>query len=342
MWVHSHVGIAPNELADLLADDAAAGAHDEPAHPTGTGMLAYFGGVKRGVSRAVFFCTQLKVQEQLLGYVQHTLLPTDTTWDTFADSENSRILREDTRDTLAELRSDRAGLHGERPHMVWPKGTWARRRSELPCGCGCKHQTRWHFLTECPGPDGRVQELRAAAARKLKALAATLDATDLEVAWEALASRGELQGHVQRVALRVLCGLPSGPAQGAPRGSFDRRAARALASVYDLVRDMLQLVREWNQEAIDGDSGKAWRVRRGAELQGAKPPPVRVWRDAHGEMEEWQVGRTAAQAITAWRLLLVKKGPRDVRRERIECAQCDPGAADGAREAAPAQLDSCG
>jgi len=92
MWVPSHVGITPNELADALADMAEEWGFAEPGACGSGWQLARFAGVKRSLRQAVHFYGQLMLQSQLLGSVAHSLLPNEQTAPNFSDASLARGL----------------------------------------------------------------------------------------------------------------------------------------------------------------------------------------------------------------------------------------------------------
>ena len=113
--VHSHVGITPNEAADVTATFMLRA----PIMPLDLMPPAHakcrVAGVKRGVGRAAFdFCTALMVAK-LASASSFTLLETSDTWPLLRRRPvKARILTEATYDSILDARADRSGLLADR------------------------------------------------------------------------------------------------------------------------------------------------------------------------------------------------------------------------------------
>ena len=116
LWVHSHVGITPNEAADVLADGMRDGsAWNEMLLVPSRFQLARIQGLKRGVGQAVHEMALGMLLEALAHIVGYTLLPGADTWRLAVRAPHTaKILKETDFNLLADARANRVGLMADR------------------------------------------------------------------------------------------------------------------------------------------------------------------------------------------------------------------------------------
>ena len=114
LWVHSHVGVTPNEAADAECDAMHDGPITELDLQPSRFHLVRVHGVKRGVGRAALEFFEARLLAWLMGAVEHSLLPTASTWRLFANTRKQRPLRETDVDVLEDARCNRVGLMADR------------------------------------------------------------------------------------------------------------------------------------------------------------------------------------------------------------------------------------
>ena len=76
LWVHSHVGITPNEAADAECDAMRDGPLAEIDLAPSRFHLLRVEGLKRGIGRAALEFFEAELLTWFMGEVHHTLLPT--------------------------------------------------------------------------------------------------------------------------------------------------------------------------------------------------------------------------------------------------------------------------
>ena len=336
IWVHSHVGITPNEAADsLLPMDS----WNEPPLPLCRFHLFAVEGVKRSLGRFVLDSFQYLALAGFAGKVTRTLLPTASTWAFYRDAHSlrTRLLRQAEIDVLHDLRADRFGLWHERPHHPAARGSLEhhyRRSSECPpygdstgdlvccdsrknalglrccCGATCV-QDRWHVLSCCSGPNGSFAPLRAKAIAWMVRQEGRFDRPDFCCALRALQG-SDMPPHEREMAVRFLLALPTTPGEDDGELAF----ARGLAvSVYRPVIAMFEAVSKCNMDAAVGDGGKSWRSMRAALLAArdgglADPGGRLAWWRSCGIVQRFAVIRWARRCLRALRLAVFTRGPR--------------------------------
>ena len=184
LWVHSHVGITPNEAADAecdaMRDGELAGIDQLPSSFRHVRLY----GPKRSPGRAAFEFFEAKLLLHLMGASTHTILPSNVTWALFADARVERLVREADIDVISDARENRCGLLGDRvvdesarggecldcdePLSVGeadrrrayrPKrGTWEwfRQGADCPC-CGRPFDARLAHVSQAFGSGGAKQ-----------------------------------------------------------------------------------------------------------------------------------------------------------------------------------------
>ena len=250
LWVHSHVGITPNEAADALCDEMRDGMIAELDLAPSRFHLLRVDELKRGSGRVTLEVFDARLRNWLVGEVHHTLLPTSGTWPVFANVRKHKVMREVDQDTLVDARANRCGLLAdrlvcgpvekrddgseaavERRRAYRPKkGTWEWCRQRCNCpSCGTRpdaskvhasgifatdgpRQTMWHVLTECSPEDAAIGGERARAAEWLARRAADFGTKQAEYALAAITGgAAALNALQQHAALRFLLGLPDEP-----------------------------------------------------------------------------------------------------------------------------------
>ena len=116
LWVHSHVGITPNEAADALADGMRDGdLWSELRLAPSRFQLARVSGLKRGVGIAVYEMAQGMVIGDLAKRVEYTLLPGVGTWELAVKAPHrAKLMQEADFNLLSDARANRLGLMGDR------------------------------------------------------------------------------------------------------------------------------------------------------------------------------------------------------------------------------------
>ena len=187
VYVHSHVGVAPNEVADGLADAKQALAVSEPCYTDREHALVTMWGAKRDVGTVVFDFFTAVATAHLYESLVFTIAPIPTTWKHVRDRALRRsCLRGAESECLDDACANKLGLLADRYVGDWvdlescseaerlhadevspePGGwEWACWHS-IPCPCcvsvdaagvgseglerrGAPLQTRWHMLTGC-------------------------------------------------------------------------------------------------------------------------------------------------------------------------------------------------
>ena len=163
LWVHSHVGIVPNEAADVLADMKREGDEwNEMLVVPSRFQLARVRGVKRGIGQAVYEMAQGLILNELADRVQYTMLPGRGTWALAVRAPHKAgLLREADFNLLADARANRCGLMADRsledpapcPPPASAEEAWKRR--EYRPG---RATWEWYrqVVCECPGCRPRV------------------------------------------------------------------------------------------------------------------------------------------------------------------------------------------
>ena len=187
VWVHSHVGVLPNELADAYADQMHEEAEREVAIGEPRHTLATMAGVKRDIGSLFYEYFEARLMNKLFGAVHFTLSPWASTWKLTRKSlVKAGLLKYAELDCLQDGRANRLKLLADRRVDDWldlsvcpeadrqhaqkctpAKRTWewaAWYQVNCPCCCvtdvsslglaeweenGERAQTRWHVLTGC-------------------------------------------------------------------------------------------------------------------------------------------------------------------------------------------------
>jgi hypothetical protein len=157
LWVHSHVGITPNEAADILADKMRDRKHiNELKLVPSRFQLARVRGVKRGVGQAVYDMALGMLVEALAEQTVYTLMPNAGTWQVMVSAPHkTKLLREADFNTLSDGRANRCGLLADRVmNDAAPEGApgsaeeaW-RRREYRPS----RSSWEWYRQTHCACP----------------------------------------------------------------------------------------------------------------------------------------------------------------------------------------------
>jgi len=337
MWCHSHAGITPNEAADVMADVMLDKMWDEPGEPTGTFQVARLYGVKRGIGELAMLAAQAETLHKLFGSLRHTLVPTRRSWQFYRNEsvrgQAATRLRDHERDALQDLRTDRAGLWHDRS-SDWSDrhsfGRYMRRQisahsaphaAGVPrlCACGRQvQQTRAHVLFGCGcGCGNPTDALRAGPAHWLARNCGRFGTAQARTAAAALShSAAGLTEPEVRAAVAFVSGVPDTPEdkEDAQSKGF---AAEYTGAVLRPVVKLLDLTREHNRKAVDGDGGKAWRLWQGRD---------RWWANA-GHEERWRVAECARDCLWAWRTHTIQQGPLSAAQRRRRGAADDGGAA---------------
>ena len=163
MWVHSHVGITPNEAADVLADIKRDGEEwNELVVAPSRFQLARVRGLKRGVGQAVYELAQGLLLSELAARVQFTLLPGKGTWALAVRAPHkAKLLKEADFNLLADARANRCGLMADRslddpaaqPPPETEEEAWKRREYR-------PSRSSWEWFRQavcaCPGCQPRI------------------------------------------------------------------------------------------------------------------------------------------------------------------------------------------
>ena len=251
LWVHSHVGITPNEAADAECDAMQLGDFSALDLAPTSFHLMRVRGLKRGVGRPVLEFFEARLMHSLDEASLHTLRPQQGTWPLLANVRKQRLMRETDIDVLEDARGNRVGLFGDRLHDSTPtfaaspaeaearrasqptKGSWEwfRQRCGCPCCqaqpaaasvhvCGVSSangvvQSRWHMFTECSPDDEDIGVKRAEAAGWLARHVGGwggFGTKQAEYALAALTGGARALDDAQRhAALRFFLGLPDKP-----------------------------------------------------------------------------------------------------------------------------------
>ena len=114
LWVHSHVGITPNEAADAECDLMRTAPLAEIDLAPSRFQLVRVEGLKRGVGPATFEWAEARLLGMLMGATDHTLFPSSATWRVMANARKEQVMRETDCDTLEDARANRCGLMADR------------------------------------------------------------------------------------------------------------------------------------------------------------------------------------------------------------------------------------
>jgi ribonuclease HI len=280
IWCHSHVGITPNEAADIMADKQL-GQHNEPPSVDITFQVATLKSIKRSVGEMALLAARVELLGHLNQAVCHTIVASNNSWNYFKDEsvKGQRVhkLTEEDRDALQDLRSDRAGLWDDRNSRDGSRHSFAkymtRKTGHLGthalgtrrlCSCGQEiAQTRWHTLVDCQGcPDGRTKDLRAQQTVFMNRNKNEFDNTQAEAVFDTLTEPERPRSNPEKIIIETfLSGLPHQPSD--PQNRANKQLASNLGrNFYKNTTKLLADQRSHNQKEEEGDNGKAWRLRK--------------------------------------------------------------------------------
>ena len=138
LWVHSHVGITPNEAADVRADAAADSSLVELPLLTPSPCIAWVQGCKSSLARHMTMHLTAELCKLLIESSTHSLYPGPGTWRPFAcmRTRQGHLLSEHDLDVLQDARLDRLGLPQEQLYI--PTGdlgrhSWCATLRYSPC-----------------------------------------------------------------------------------------------------------------------------------------------------------------------------------------------------------------
>ena len=341
LWVHSHVGITPNEAADAECDAMRDGPIAELDLEPSRFHLVRVGGLKRGVGRATLEFFEARLLLWLMGATDHTLLPNASTWAPFANVRKRRLMRETDVDVLEDGRCNRVGLAAdrfvdertslqldgdeekmERRRAYRPKQgswEWARQRCACPCCCsqpdaacvhisgvggsGAQQQTRWHMLTACSPDEAAIGGKRAEAAGWLMRHVADFGTRQAAYALTAITGGADsLDASQAMCALRFLLGLPD-----APPDEEEDPPPPALARGYGryFCSRMADILRAGVKARINMEAGSMLQGRRHELLALSK------WKKRRGLREIWSNRETSIRCFRALRVWALRAAARD-------------------------------
>ena len=339
LWVHSHIGITPNEAADAECDRMRDSAVAELDLMPSRFALVRFAGLKRGVGRFAFEFFEALLLRSFESEVHHTMLPMASTWQPFANARKHRVMREADVDMMEDARANRCGLmadrlvHGhvqerddgseaavERRRAYRPKkGSWEWFRQGCDCPCcsaqpdarqvhvagvfadaGGQRQTVWHMLTTCSPSEEAIGGKRAAAAGWLARHVADFGTRQAEYALTAITGgAASLDASQGHTALRFLLGLPDAPPEG---WAPDERALAQGYGRYFCAR-MADILRAGVAARVRLEAGLHLQARRREVLTRSEWMRRRGLREIWGN-REWSVKCFRAMrlnALRAWR-----------------------------------------
>ena len=361
VWVHSHIGITPNEVADAECDALVDHPCAEVLRMPSRHQLASLPGIKRSVGGHAYQHALAMTTDFLYKSTKHTLHSEGCTWSFFRDapSMRGRILRQTDHDELREAQADRSGLLHDTSRRTAPasltivtpelaserregrpkKGSYEafKRLAQCPC-CGASGVAGGVAGAHVAGVWAAGNEAQTLTHMLFQCQPALQQGFGAEVvrlraeATDWLDGQGEklLGSHDSKLALRALRGEWSVMDPGE-----QTRALRFVLGHPDAPPDCdnrrlaLTLARRFYRHVAD-----LLRAARAASLEAQRSPPTlkllwRVrprseWMAKRGLRDVWQGWRTSVCCFRAWRLRVALRGPANSNlRMRSPQGRCD-------------------
>ena len=348
VWVHSHIGITPNEVADAECDTAMDRSGREVLRMPSRHQLAKLPDVKRSVGGHAYQHALAVTTAYLREGTKHTLLSQESTWTFFRDSPSmrGRMLRQTDHDELREAQADRAGLLHDTNHRskapqatdCTPEEACVRRMNRPRKGT----YEAFKRLSQCPCCGDRTAPARGGGLHvdgvwAVGAEQQTLAHVLFECAGPVSHGHGgevvrgrtaaadwlegrdgrELDNQDARLALRALQGEWRGLSVDGKRMALRFVLGHPTTPLSDCSKDRklaLALARHFYRNIAD-----VLRASRAASCEAQRSPPTlrllwRIrprseWMAKRGLRDVWEGWRSTVSCFGAWRLRVAQRGP---------------------------------